>query len=132
MAARILPAYEALLGVPYPLSKLDLVGIPDFSAGAMENWGILFFRETDLLLPPAAPALENERAVALTVAHEMAHLVSHNTSACPSLSYLQPSLHVLQWQMLGWGSTDFRKESPDVDFLKSRTISSASWQVQHN
>ena len=109
MAARILPAYEALLGVPYPLSKLDLVGIPNFSAGAMENWGILFFRETGLLLAPAAPALENELTVALTVAHEMAHLVSHYTSACPSLSYLQPSLHVLQWQMLGWCAIDFHQ-----------------------
>lgn len=38
-AAAMLPAYEAALGVAYPLEKLDLVAVPDFSAGAMENWG---------------------------------------------------------------------------------------------
>jgi hypothetical protein len=38
-AAAILPAYEAALGLAYPLPKLDLVAVPDFSAGAMENWG---------------------------------------------------------------------------------------------
>lgn len=47
----VLAAYEEMLGVEYALSKLDLVAIPDFQAGAMENWGLITFRETDILVP---------------------------------------------------------------------------------
>ncbi|KAI3429433.1 hypothetical protein D9Q98_005527 [Chlorella vulgaris] len=71
-AAAILPAFEAALGVSYPLPKLDLVAIPDFSAGAMENWGLITYRETALLASNSSSTLDL-RYVAIVVAHEMAH-----------------------------------------------------------
>lgn len=71
-AAAILPAYESALGVPYSLPKLDLVAIPDFSAGAMENWGLITYRQTALLVSPTS-SLTDKIYVAKVVAHEMAH-----------------------------------------------------------
>jgi puromycin-sensitive aminopeptidase len=71
-AAAILPAYEAALGTAYALPKLDLVAIPDFSAGAMENWGLITYRQTALLVTPTSSA-SDKRYVTKIVAHEMAH-----------------------------------------------------------
>jgi hypothetical protein len=62
-AAAILPAFELAFGVPYALPKLDLVAIPDFAAGAMENWGLITYRESALLVGPGAGVL-GERRVA--------------------------------------------------------------------
>ncbi|KAL4447646.1 hypothetical protein ABPG75_004865 [Micractinium tetrahymenae] len=71
-AAAILPAYEKALGVPFPLEKMDLIAIPDFAAGAMENWGLITYRETALLVSNESSVLDR-RYVSLVVAHEMAH-----------------------------------------------------------
>ncbi|BDA42905.1 Aminopeptidase N [Coccomyxa sp. Obi] len=73
IARTILPAYERLFGIPYPLPKLDLVAIPDFAAGAMENWGLLLYRETALLASEDS-SIDALRGVTATIAHEMAHL----------------------------------------------------------
>ncbi|AFS52616.1 M1 family metallopeptidase [Leptospirillum ferriphilum] len=73
VALRLLPWFDDYFGIPYPLPKMDLVAIPDFAAGAMENWGILTYRETALLLPPGASSARTMQRVAIVVAHEMAH-----------------------------------------------------------
>ncbi|MCL4462004.1 MAG: M1 family metallopeptidase [Nitrospirae bacterium] len=73
VALRLLPWFDEYFGIPYPLPKMDLVAIPDFAAGAMENWGILTYRETALLLPPGASSARTMQRVAIVVAHEMAH-----------------------------------------------------------
>ncbi|HUB09803.1 MAG TPA: M1 family metallopeptidase [Myxococcales bacterium] len=72
-ASELLPWYESYFGLPYPYAKLDLVAVPDFEAGAMENAGAIFFRDRDLLLDAANGSVDNQKLVAIVVAHEMAH-----------------------------------------------------------
>ncbi|HEV2135247.1 MAG TPA: M1 family metallopeptidase [Terracidiphilus sp.] len=65
--------YDTYFGIHYPLKKLDLIGIPDFEAGAMENFGAITFRETALLVDPKTASIGSQEVVALDVSHEMAH-----------------------------------------------------------
>jgi cytosol alanyl aminopeptidase len=60
-------------GIPYPYQKLDIVAVPDFRSGAMENAGLLTFREELLLLDPKAVSVVDRRSQALVLAHELAH-----------------------------------------------------------
>jgi len=71
-AEYILTYYDKYFGIKYPMQKLDLIGLPDFEAGAMENFGCITYRETDLLVDKAA-STDAKKRVALVVAHEMAH-----------------------------------------------------------
>uniref|UniRef100_A0A4X2KSF8 Peptidase M1 membrane alanine aminopeptidase domain-containing protein n=1 Tax=Vombatus ursinus TaxID=29139 RepID=A0A4X2KSF8_VOMUR len=57
VAAKTLPFYKDYFNVPYPLPKTDLVIIADFAAGAMENWGLIIYRETALLIDSKTPGL---------------------------------------------------------------------------
>jgi len=70
----LLAYFNDYFGVPYPLEKLDHLAIPDFSAGAMENWGAITYRETTLLVDPANSSAGTRQLVAAIVAHEMAHM----------------------------------------------------------
>lgn len=70
---RILDHYEAYFDAPYPLPKLDLVACPNFAAGAMENWGLVTYRETDLLVDALHTSLPNKQRVTEVIAHELAH-----------------------------------------------------------
>jgi aminopeptidase N len=65
--------YDRYFGIKYPLAKLDLVAIPDFEAGAMENFGCITFRETEMLVDRKSGSLDARKEVAQTVAHEIAH-----------------------------------------------------------
>jgi puromycin-sensitive aminopeptidase len=60
--------------IPYPGEKVDLVAIPDFAAGAMENLGCITFRDTALLIDPSSAARAELERVADVVAHELAHM----------------------------------------------------------
>ena len=72
--ARSLRYFSDYFGIPYPGDKLDLVAIPDFATGAMENLGCVTFRETELLIDPATASVVELQRVALVVNHELAHM----------------------------------------------------------
>jgi puromycin-sensitive aminopeptidase len=74
VASHALRFYADYFGVPYPGDKVDLVGIPDFAYGAMENLGCITFRETVLLIDPSTASQRELQDVAMVVAHELAHM----------------------------------------------------------
>ena len=57
---------------------IDQIAVPDFAAGAMENWGLVIYRETALLFDPKINSPSNQQRVAVVVAHELAHQVQSN------------------------------------------------------
>lgn len=71
-AARALEYYDEKFGQSYPLSKLDQVALPDFEAGAMENWGLVTYRES-MMLVDRDGTLDTKKSVATTVTHELSH-----------------------------------------------------------
>ncbi|EME30031.1 Puromycin-sensitive aminopeptidase [Galdieria sulphuraria] len=73
VAVKTLTFFAEFFDIAYPLPKMDLVAIPDFAAGAMENWGCVTFRETALLIDPANSSTVARSRVAEVVAHELAH-----------------------------------------------------------
>jgi aminopeptidase 2 len=73
IAARTLAFYEKAFGVDYPLPKMDMVAIPDFSAGAMENWGLVTYRVVDLLYDSKTASVDRKQRIAEVVQHELAH-----------------------------------------------------------
>jgi aminopeptidase N len=72
-AEHFLQYYDAYFGIKYPMPKLDLIGIPDFEAGAMENFGAITYRETEMLVDEKDGSVAEKKRVATVVAHEMAH-----------------------------------------------------------
>src|SRR5277367_157621 len=69
----VLHYYDTYFGIKYPMPKLDMIAIPDFEAGAMENFGAITYRETDLLIDENTASIGAKKNVAEVVAHEMAH-----------------------------------------------------------
>ncbi|XP_060648942.1 aminopeptidase N-like isoform X1 [Drosophila nasuta] len=70
---RLMAYYEQLFGISYPLPKMDQLAVPDFSAGAMENWGLITYREASLLYAEEASSLLDKQRVTNIIAHELAH-----------------------------------------------------------
>ncbi|HVI60621.1 MAG TPA: M1 family metallopeptidase, partial [Candidatus Saccharimonadales bacterium] len=73
VAVRCLEFFEDYFGVAYPLKKLDMVALPDFSSGAMENWGLVTYRESIMLVDDKSSSIESKQQAALVIAHELSH-----------------------------------------------------------
>jgi len=73
LGEKLLNSYEQYFGIKYPLPKLDLIAVPDFAAGAMENWGAITFRETILLYDPKTSTTKTKQYIAEVISHEIAH-----------------------------------------------------------
>jgi len=73
LGKKLLVSYEKYFGIKYPLPKLDLIAVPDFAAGAMENWGAITFRETILLYDSKTSSTKTKQFIAEVISHEIAH-----------------------------------------------------------
>ncbi|HET9907193.1 MAG TPA: M1 family aminopeptidase, partial [Anaerolineales bacterium] len=72
--ARLLPWYEEYFGAPYYYDKYDQVAVPGFAAGAMENSGLVLFRQELLIMEPGNVSWRQEKSIAHVIAHEFAHM----------------------------------------------------------
>nr|XP_012420004.1 PREDICTED: endoplasmic reticulum aminopeptidase 2 isoform X2 [Odobenus rosmarus divergens] len=70
---KLLDFYENYFDINYPLPKLDLIAIPDFGSGAMENWGLITYSETSLLFDTKTSSASDQLWVTKVIAHELAH-----------------------------------------------------------
>ncbi len=73
VAAKCIDLYNDYFGIDYPLSKCDLVALPDFASGAMENWGLITFREQGLIVDPNVTSIGMKQYVVSVIAHELVH-----------------------------------------------------------
>ncbi|KAK2727021.1 puromycin-sensitive aminopeptidase-like [Artemia franciscana] len=74
LAVKTLEFFDDYFKVPYPLPKADMIAISEYYGGAMENWGLVTFRETALLVDPVKTSVARKKRVASTVMHELAHM----------------------------------------------------------
>nr|XP_020441365.1 aminopeptidase N-like [Monopterus albus] len=70
----ILDFFQLYYNISYPLCKADQIALPDFYFGAMENWGLVTYRETNLLYDPVTSSVRNKETTATIIAHELAHM----------------------------------------------------------
>ncbi len=78
LSKKFLEYFEGYSGIKYPLPKLDLIALPDFASGAMENWGAITFREVYLLFDQEMTSTAAKKTIAMIIAHELWHQWSGN------------------------------------------------------
>ncbi|ORZ34473.1 aminopeptidase [Catenaria anguillulae PL171] len=103
-AVRILEYFSEVFGEPYPLPKMDMIAVPDFSAGAMENWGLVTYRTIYLLFDEKTSSAKTKEGVAYVVAHELAHQWFGNLVTMEWWNELWLNEGFATW--VGWLATD--------------------------
>merc|ERR1719401_602905 len=73
MSTYLLDFCNEFFGIPYPLPKMDMIAIPDFAAGAMENWGLVTYREVALLCDEKTVSATQKQRICTVITHELAH-----------------------------------------------------------
>lgn len=74
IATRTIDFFNEYFDTPYPLPKSDHVALPDFSSGAMENWGLVTYREIALLADPKTTSISSKQYIATVITHELSHM----------------------------------------------------------
>lgn len=132
VAVKCLDFYNDYFDIAYPLAKCDFVALPDFASGAMENWGLITFREQALLVDPANTSLHLKQYVANVVAHELTHqwfgnLVTMkwwndlwlNESFASWMSYLAVDALFPEWQVWTQFIVDEQSVALKLDALEN-------------
>lgn len=103
-AVRILEWYANYFAISYPLPKLDMIAIPDFAAGAMENWGLVTYRQVSLLYDREHSTTKVMQHIAYIVAHELAHQWFGNLVTMEWWTHLWLNEGFATW--VGWRAVD--------------------------
>ena len=138
VARRSVEFFEDYFGIPYPLAKLDHLALPDFTSGAMENWGLITYRERLLLAYPGEASQSIKEAIATVIAHETSHqwfgnLVTMrwwddlwlNESFANLMEYqavdaLHPEWHMWDTFIMSEGLSSLRRDaSPNVQAVRT-------------
>ncbi|XP_065349188.1 aminopeptidase Ey-like [Cloeon dipterum] len=149
IAPKVLDFFEDYFNVPYPLPKMDMIAVPDFSSGAMENWGLVTYRETAMLHEEGVSPASSKESVTRVVAHELAHQWFGNLVtmkwwddiwlnegfatyvAALGTSHAQPTWNSLEDQMTESLLTVFSVDSLQSSHSVSNNIKNANeiWQL---
>ncbi|KAI9170715.1 Aminopeptidase 2 [Paramyrothecium foliicola] len=132
LAARTLEFYEKEFGIEYPLPKMDMIAVPDFAAGAMENWGLVTYRVVALLLDEEKSSAATKYRVAEVVQHELAHqwfgnLVTMefweglwlNEGFATWMSWYSCNAFYPEWKVWDGYVTDNLRDALNLDSLRS-------------
>lgn len=103
LCGKVIIYFSEFFKIEYPLEKMDMIAIPDFAAGAMENWGLITYRSA-LLLSDEKTSLNNLTQVAYVICHELAHQWFGNLVTMTWWSELWLNEGFATW--VGWHAVD--------------------------
>ena len=122
---------EDYFAIPYPLPKLDLIAVPDFAFGAMENWGAITFRENLLLHYPGKTSKSGEERICEVIAHEIVHQWFGNLVTPSDWRYLWLNESFATY--FGFGVVDYYHPEWDTwdQFINTQTMTAMDRDALH-